>query len=337
MRAILLTMFLCAAVTVTSAQDRFKVLAVRGKVTCNAGSVRLGMKLGLKERVTVAKGGYVSLAHNNGRTLELNKEGAYKIADLDKAATKKSSSVSGKFAAYVYNELTEVDEPIAFKDDHKGRMKTVGAVERADGDDVSVVDSIDAAVGGMGEARQLAVVAYNGMAKGKELVAIMPRHTRLIGDSVTFVWHRLPNTSKYKVVVLDRENREIFGREVSDTSSMVTMAQLPMTPGQVYFWHVEGGGDVRSDEYALYRLTPAERAEAEAVVRGAKDDMDDDQSAIARLILAVAYEDQGLMYDAHRAYIDAVNIAPGIQNYKRLHAEFLRRQGLNYDAYQAYR
>ena len=101
--------FLVVLVLLTAigtAQDKFKVLATRGSVTLDGGKkLSVGQKLKLSDKITVAKGGFASLAHVNGRTVEVRKEGTIKISELDKAVSKKTGSVSGKFATYVVGEL----------------------------------------------------------------------------------------------------------------------------------------------------------------------------------------------------------------------------------------
>lgn len=333
--ALLLTLSITPSLT---AQQKFKVLAVRGNVTGNSGKLTVGNKLNAGDKVTVAKGAYVSLAHTNGRTVELKKEGAFKVNDLDKAASKKSGSVSGKFANYVYNELTEVKEPIAFSDTRKANMRTTGSVERAAGDEVNVWDSIAAHVGGPGELQALAFIANNSVTSGDHLAVIMPRHTRLLTDSVAFLWHRTPKTSRFRVVITDREDKVVFNKETSDTMMIVNLKDAGISDGQLYYWHAEDAGDASyaSDAFGLFRLTGNERSSTEATIREVKADFDEEDAAISELILASAYEDQGLIYDAYCCYGKAVEGAPGIQNYKRLYAEFLKRQSMNMEAYAAY-
>lgn len=333
-RSILLIVLLIGA-GVLNAQERFRVLAVRGQVSAGNGAVKVGARLGLKDKLTLGKDGYVSLGHTNGRTLEVRKAGSYKVSDLDKDATKKGASASSKFASYVASELTEVKEPDAFRDVHRGRMRTTGAVERANGDEVSVVDTVAQAVGGLGEAQHLAMVAYGSISKGRSLLAIMPRHTRLLGDSIGFQWHPSPKATGYRLIVVDRGGTNVFDRTVSDTVVIAPASIIP--EGQLCFWHVEAQGtDLRSDEYGLFRLNGDERRSTEQLIREVRSDVDDDAGAIGLLVLAAAYEDQGLVADAYEAYRKAVVLAPDVQNYKRMYAEFLRRQGLDLDAYAVY-
>lgn len=339
-KSLLLTLVLAVVLSANmNAQQRFKVLAVRGNVTGNSGKLSVGSRLNAGDKLTIGKGAYVSLAHTNGRTVELKKDGAFKVNDLDKAASKKSGSVSGKFASYVYNELTEVKEPIAFSDTRKANMRTTGSVERAAGDEVNVWDSIAAHVGGPGELQALAFLSNHSVSSGDQFAVIMPRTTRLLTDSVAFLWHRTPKASKYRVVITDRTDKVVFNRETSDTSMIVNLKDAGMADGQLYYWHAEDATNASyaSDWFGLYKLNGQDRMSAEETIRGVKGDFDDEDAAINHLILASAYEDQGLVYDAYGCYGKAVEGAPGVQNYKRMYAEFLKRHSLNMEAYQAYK
>ncbi|MBK7033508.1 MAG: hypothetical protein IPH49_09620 [Ignavibacteria bacterium] len=334
--------FLVVLVLLTAlgtAQDKFKVLATRGSVTLDGGKkLSVGQKLKLSDKITVAKGGYASLAHVNGRTVEVRKEGTIKISELDKAVSKKTGSVSGKFATYVVGELTEVKEPITFTDNRRSNMRTTGSVERATGDEVSLADSVLRWVEVRENCKHLP--PWNQIRSGRARcsVVIMPRHTRLLTDTVQFTWHRSAKIPRYKLVVTDRDDKVIVTRETTDTTLTITMSSIGMQNNALYYWHVEksDNADERTAEYALWMLGGSDRTVATELIASVNEDMEDASSAIGALVLAAAYEDQGLNYDAYRCYRDAMAAAPEIQNYKRLYAEFLLRQSLNLDAYLAY-
>ncbi|MCX6141530.1 MAG: hypothetical protein NTX15_12045 [Candidatus Kapabacteria bacterium] len=328
------------AASITMAQDKFKVLAVRGNITLDGGKkLAVGQNLKLTDKITVAKGSYASLAHINGRTVEVRKEGQIKISDLDKAASQKTGSVSGKFATYVVGELTEVSEPIAFKDGRRANMRTTGSVERAAGDEVNIADSVLRWVGGPGELQALAAVESSQIGSGEVFTVIMPRHTRLLNDSVTFLWHRSQKISRYKLVIVDRENSVVGTRETTDTTLALSMQGIGIKKGTLYYWHVEQSDDAseRTPEYALWMVDGQDRATAEELVGSVMSESGDQGAAITSLVLAAAYEDQGLFYNAYVSYIDAMKNAPDVQNYKRIYAEFLIRQSLNLEAYLAYK
>ena len=120
---------------------------------------------------------------------------------------------------------------------------------------------------------------------------------------------------------------------------MASIASMKLSAATLYYWHVEGtdDADFHSDEYALWNLSGEERQSAEQTIAEIRSDMSEEDGAIGQLILGAAFEDMGLYADAHASYAKAVRMAPDVQNYKRLYADFLRRQGLNLDAYVAYK
>lgn len=328
-----------SSVVAAHSQSAFKVLAVRGKVSVGNKVVVLGQQLKTSDKITVPSGGYVGLAHANGRTLEIRKSGSYSVAELDKAASKKTRSATGKFAAYVFTELTEVQEPVSFTSERRTNMRTAGSVDRAAGDDVHVWDSVLAVVGAPGELQALAGIQSTAIENGNELSVIMPRHTRLLADSVMLLWHRSPGSVRYQIQISNASNEVVWKKELADTAVAISLKAVGIQPGTPYYWQVStiGGSAKKSGEYALYQLTGNDLENARNIIDELTADVGADEDAIGKIILATAFEDMGLMYDAHRAYSDAVLLAPDVQNYKRLYAEFLLRRSLSVDAFLAYR
>jgi len=321
------------------AQSNFKVLAVRGTVTgAKSAQLKVGQMVDNKDKITVKSAGYVSLAHKNGKAVEIRKAGTYNVKELDDKAKKQTGSATSKFAKYVVSELTEVQEPIEFTDARRAHMRTTGSVDRAYGEG-NFWDSVLTVVGAPGEMQALAAKDADAVASGARLSVIMPRHSRLLADSIAFLWHRSPKASGYKVVIVDRTNQPVHSHTLTDTLYIASLTDLGMKQGQLYYWHVEGSTDpgYRTDEYALYPLAGGERSSAENLIGEVNSELDADDAAIGKLVLAAAMEEMGLFYEAHRSYKDAVDLAPDIQNYKRLYAEFLHRQGLDQEAYAAYR
>lgn len=322
-----------------TAQAPFKVLAVKGQVKIESRQAAIGQQVKAADKISIAGSAYISMAHVNGRTVEIRKSGTYKVSDLDKAARKKSGSATSKFAAYVLNELTEVKEPISFTTTRRSHMNTTGSVDRIEGEDVDVADSILAMVGGPGELQALAAVQSAAIKKGTVPTVIMPRHTRLLGDSIEFTWHGMSLGSTYRLVVVDANNNNVHMRTTSDTSVAAGADGLGMQKGVVYYWHVEQANDasIKTDEYALLIVDGNERVRANELISEIAEDTESDTTAIGQLILASAFEDLGMNYEAYRAYSRAIALAPDVQNYKRMYAEFLTRQGLNLEAFIAYR
>jgi hypothetical protein len=315
------------------AQERFRVLAIRGAVKIGSSTATVGRKVQATETIVVPANGYLSMAHINGRAVEIRKSGTYKVSELDKSASKQGRSASAKFAAYVVRELTDVEEPIAFKDVHRSKMKSTGAVERAD-NETDATEALDGLVGGLGEARSLADIAAQEMREGSHIVVITPRTCRLRNDSVAFEWHAVPGVVSYTVVITDREQREIYRASSRDT---VLVARPPIPEATVCFWKVmaDGKSSVQSSEQGLYKLSTAERERIDTMLAEIDEDLAG-AGAVRWIVRATACEDEGLHHDAYRSYAAAVREAPNVHSYRRLLAEYLRRNNLHADAWRAY-
>jgi len=321
------------------AAAQFKVLAVRGAASLKGQqTIKIGQQLTTKDELKLGKDGYIGLSHKNGKAVELSKSGTYKVKDLDAAASKKGKSSTSKSASYVVEQLTEVDDPIEFSDNRRTKMRTTGSVERAAGDEVDLWDSVLTVVGAPGEMAALSGKQAQAVKNGDLLAVVTPTHTRLLGDSVAFIWHRSPKVQRYKVVVIGRDGTVASTLESTDTVTVASLATLNLKPGQVYYWHLENAADASftSDQYALYVLQGDERRSAETLLADVRGDYDTEDAAIGKLVLAAACEEMGLYQDAHMAYRQAVELAPDVPNYKRMYADFLKRQGLNMDAFAAY-
>lgn len=335
---IILALVVLSAAGVAVAQD-LKLLAVRGNVTSSAGAKMVaGQQLAVSDRITIASGGYVSVVHKNGRTLEIKKPSTVTVRDLQQRLTRPTSSASSKFASYVASELTEKNDPIAFRSKRRGNMKTTGSVERAAGDDVDAIDSALRIVGAPGEVQALAALSTSKIERDGRIAVVMPRSTRLLSDTVTFTWRRTPRWNSYRLIITDRANTVLVNKETTDTTVTLSLSALGVTSGELYSWHIEASTQPseRTPEYSLWVLNGRARADAESLLEDITSSQEDSQSAIAMLIRAAACEDLGLVYEAYLLYMRVVALEPEIDSYRRACAEFLVRHSLTIEAYSVY-
>lgn len=87
----------------------FKVMASRG-AQVQAGSqwktLVNGSTLSSKDIFRLAEGGYISLMHQTGKTLEYNKAATYKVADLETKIQSGTDNFTKKYADYVMNSVS---------------------------------------------------------------------------------------------------------------------------------------------------------------------------------------------------------------------------------------
>lgn len=334
-----LVLFVVTGIALTTqAQDKFRVLAVRGVATVNSGTkIKVGTKLKLTDKLSIGKGAYLSLAHNNGRTFELKKEGQYKVSDLDATASKKTRSASSKYTSYIVGELTEVQEPVSVTENRRAHMRTTGSVDRAVGDDVNLAESALKVVGAPDELFGLALVQKSEIGNGSGSTVIMPRNARLLPGNVLFSWYKSNGASSYMVVIRDRENAMVLSKQVSDTFLLESTSALKLQSGSLYYWTVSPADapDKASDEYALYVVGEDQVKAVAEIVADVRGEFEDGDLAVMHLVLAAVYEDYGLTNSAHEEYQAAIGTSPDVWNYKTLYSEFLKRHGLPYAAYTA--
>ncbi|NQW29714.1 MAG: hypothetical protein HQ472_04300 [Ignavibacteria bacterium] len=335
--AAITSVFLLATHGVFS-QEKFKVLAARGSITASSGQkIRVGTKLKTSDKLTIGKGAYLSLAHINGRTFELKKDGQYKVSDLDATAVKKSKSASSKYASYIVDELTEVQEPVAVSENRRAYMRTTGAVERAVGDEVSVADSALKMVGAPDELFGLALVQKSDIANGSTSMIFMPRNARVLPGPLQFMWYKVKGAGLYTLEIRDRLNNVVVSKKIADTIFVTSNTELKLQAASLYYWTVTADNvpDKPSDETAVYVVDDAHAKDVSTIAADIRSDFEDGDQAVMHLVLASMYEEYGLTNSAHEEYQSAMKTSPNVWNYKTLYSEFLKRHGLPFAAYTA--
>jgi hypothetical protein len=120
--------------TANAQEELFRVLVSKGanKVApANSEAwtnLVIGKKLLKTDKITLVEGGYIGLAHKNGKTIELKKPGVYPVDKLSGEVAAQNSSVSKKYVDFVVGEMTASNEDMA-KNRHK-YMQVTGSVER---------------------------------------------------------------------------------------------------------------------------------------------------------------------------------------------------------------
>src|SRR6478735_350403 len=96
--------------TSSFAQELFKVLASKGTNKAVSGGVESGLVIGKKllkgDKIIIAEGGYVGLAHTSGKTIEIKKGGSYDVATLVNEVSNQNTSSSQKYVNFVSTQMT---------------------------------------------------------------------------------------------------------------------------------------------------------------------------------------------------------------------------------------
>ena len=136
---------------------------------------------------------YVSLMHKSGKTLELSKQGSYKVQDLSKdIATKSTASLSEKYANYVLKKLT--DEKANLEENYQSYMAVTGSVER--------------------DLNNLKIRLF------------LPASTELLENNQVLAWSSVKNADGYTVTITDMFDKVLLKQQVADTTFSVSTKQL---------------------------------------------------------------------------------------------------------------
>ncbi len=293
-------------------QEEFTVLATKGNVeilkngTGTGVKVFSGSKIMLNDAIKVSAGGYVGLVHKSKSAIELTQEGTYKASDLAKKAT--NTDVSSKVMNYVADGMV--------KKSSIQNKTNVGAIDRAGDEKVYLAN---------------------------------PAEDYLLSTNATFKWFSFEENGEKvpEYIFLIYSGKNILYQEiVKDTIFKLDLAKLNVESGKMYLWSVSPKQDLANikkqtlaNESNLAKIHVMDSKKAAAVQDTANMVLKNGQlTAIQAVILANYYEQHNVNYLAMEMYAKAVSLAPGVEMYQKMHAEFLCKHqvGLNYIASRLY-
>ncbi|MBN4052210.1 MAG: hypothetical protein COC01_08075 [Bacteroidetes bacterium] len=292
---IILSLFISTSYAQTNV---YQVLASYGKILVQKTDgaqwvpIATGNELIQSDMLKVAEDAYLGLIGNNGNTLELNKQGTYKVSDLT-GGFSASSGATQKYAALVLSDMTNTNDQ-----SYMYNMTVTGALERS---------------------------VTNNM-----LQAYMPRTTNLLKDEVTFSWFNFKDAEEYVFTLTDRYARRITQKSLRDTLITINLDDLDLKDENCYYWAVSSKENpkIKSEEYCIYKLSEKARVAIRDTLDTLNKDFGENKTALNCLILASFYEKNNLLNEAMVSYEDAISKAPQVEEYKKSYALFLIRIGL---------
>lgn len=277
--------------------NAYSVLASYGKVLIQGSDGKLspletGAELLSTDILKVAQDAYLGLIGKNGNTLELNKEGTYKVSDLT-GGRGAGSDITQKYAALVLNNMGNASDQ-----SYMYNMSVTGALERS--------------------------------ATSNILQAFMPRTTNLLENNVSFSWFTFKDTDEYIFTLSDRYAKKVLQQVVRDTILSLDISTLNLAEENCYYWYVSSklNPKIKSEEYCIYKLSKNSLAAVRDTLSVLKKDFGSSNTALNSLILASFYEKNNLLNEAMVSYKDAIKKAPQVDEYKKSYALFLIRIGL---------
>ncbi|MFC2111380.1 hypothetical protein ACFLQ5_02900 [Bacteroidota bacterium] len=286
---------------VNAQADLFKVIASKGglvKSSDNWSTLISGKKILANSQIKVLKGGYVSLLHKSGKSIELKNEGEYDANKLAANINTKQQTYSQKYASYVMTGMSG-------KKGSNQSMDDTGSVTRGkDKKKVGIPNSI----------RLFASSETNVDSKAANVIK----------------WTELKDVNSYKVQITDLINTVLYEKVVITNSISFNDVNTNLKAGKKYILlvSVENNKDFTPAKCTLKVLSEFETASINDELNNLKNELDS-ESAIDNLIFAAFYEEKGLFLDAFKHYEKALKLAPNVRDYKKAYDDFTIRIGMD--------
>jgi len=285
---------------VNAQSDLFKVMASKGGLIKSAESwstLISGKKVHANSQIKILKGGYVSLLHKSGKSVELKKEGIYDVNKLASGINTVKKSYSQKYANYVMVGMTGGKGSNQSMDD-------TGSVTRSD--------------------------KRNKVGIPNTIMLFASSETNVDSKLAnTIKWTEISDAKSYKIVVSDLNNKVLFEKIINGNAISFNDINVELKSGEKYIFNVSVNN---SEEYtpAKCTLTILSQVETESIneeLGNLKNELDA-ESAIDNLIFAAFYEEKGLYLDAFQHYEKALILAPKVRDYQKAYDEFTYRIGM---------
>lgn len=315
--------------TTVSYADEFTVMAIRGNVQYRGRPVPLSTKLRFEDTLVLGSGGHATLAHRNGKVLEIRSPGRIALASFRTQVNTPGTTTSRKFLAYVIEELSTVEDAPELSDNHRKKMKATGAVERAQGDNVQIGDSLEKY--GVQTPRSLGYIAIDDVVIDNQndvINVISPTLSRFIQRPIQCYWYAVRGSvAPYTVSVYDAKDSLLWIGTTPDTTILIPSMLLPQ--GALVYWQVHHQATgASSAKYSLYHMPAETDAQIHAQITELAADIDT-TTAIGQVALARLYEEEGMACYAYTAMVRALELAPDVNAYQHFMISFYRRNGMS--------
>lgn len=174
----------------------------------------------------------------------------------------------------------------------------------------------------------------------KQIETDFPAGSYLLNGSTQFFWKSEPILgAKYRFVILDRSDKELFSKEVIPVKSAkstiydfervmidVDLSKLNLAPDVNLYWMIESieFPDSKTKEMPFKMIPPETGVK---ILNESKDLLKDfkTNNAADLLIIAAFYEANGLYHQAMQYYQKAITLKPDVSDFRLHYAKFLDR------------
>ena len=216
--------------------------------------------------------------------------------------------------AHVSGKTLELKQP--------GKYKVADLAARVSGN-TSVLNKYTDFVLSANKERKNNLSATGSVTRGEEFLIYLPLPTMnpvVYNDVITIAWDsKLP--SPYVVKFKSMFDDVLANIETSDSSVTINLsdAKFANEDNIIVFVSSKTATNKETEPYTLKRLSKADKERIKTELTG----FNQEQTAVAKLMLAAFYEKNGLLIDAGTAYQDAIKLEPTVPDFKVSYNQFL--------------
>ena len=159
---------------------------------------------------------------------------------------------------------------------------------------------------------------------------ILPRKAEnIIDEEITFSWVALPGAVEYQFEIVDDENNVLYSKTLKETQTLVNIKTLSLKTNFCYYWHISDKrhSSMKSDDVCF---KVAGDTQKQAILKNAENISQElgESEAFSYIVLAGMYQKNKVVNRAQAAYLKAIELAPEVDEYKVLYANFMTDIGV---------
>ena len=295
------TLILFLATTAFGQGYVFRVLANKGSNQVKRAAsgetqpLKTGTTLKSGDELIASNGAYIGLMHKTGKTIEVRTAGTTKIADLEKKLAAAKTGVANRYAQFVMNKMNEGDGNV--NNNYRRNMKATGAVERA--------------------------------TSSASIKVMLPSSSDILNPRAVIRWSAVEGDPTYIVSVKNIFDEQILVQETLSTKLNIDFDDTKLAKERLVILSVKvkGNDELKSSDYGIKRMSADDAKAINENLDILKAEIPD-EGPLNKLIYASFYEENSLLLDALTKYEEAVDLSPGVDDFKSLYDDFLIKNGL---------
>jgi hypothetical protein len=268
-----------------SAQDKYMVMSVKGKVECGTAKgkswkkVQIGQVLGNGDVIRTSFASYAKLMVNENRLVSIDENTTRPLSEYSaKKNPASGGSAAGKILQYAAQQIQ--------------RSK-----DKKSGTDFGAVRGVT-----------------------EVFTAVFPKN-RILTTAPMFQWVDASDARSYTFIIQDASFKTIEKRSVKDRSVQFANDNALLVPGSTYYWRLVRDADGETSNIETFTVLSGDTV---ATITSELERLKKELAAMhadevtMHLILAMYYEQQGLYSDAFHEYKTTIRLAPDVDEYRAM-------------------